>query len=119
MICVKINLPYSFKIHSKEVKSMQKTVKMYKKGVAFENTGGKSCEIKDGGHEMAAMVLMIINFKCINIIYYHNIIAAILWLPPLISQPFHQGFLKATPILYSLAVFAWIIISTVQQIDYS
>ena len=71
MICVNTNLKasiwvalgYIFKIHNKDVKSMQKTVKLYKKGVAFENTGGKSCEIKDGGHEMAAMVLMIINFK--------------------------------------------------------
>ena len=60
------------------------------KGVAFKR-------IKSGGHEMAAMMLMIINFinalllKFITIIH---IIAAISWPPPLISQLFHPGFLK-------------------------
>ena len=40
-----------------------KTAKLYKKGVAFKGLGEKSCEIKGGGHEMAAMVLMIMHFN--------------------------------------------------------
>jgi len=52
--------------------------------VAFKSLGQKSCGIKGGSQEMAAMILMLI---CINI----N--AAISWPPPLISQLFlTQGF---------------------------
>ena len=35
-----------------------KTAKLYKKGAAFKK---KSCEIKGGSHEKAAMILMIIS----------------------------------------------------------
>ena len=52
---------------------------------------------------MAAIILRIINKAIVKI----NIIVK--WLPPLISQHFHPGFLKAT-FLYSLAVFAWILL---------
>ena len=51
-----------------------------KKGVAFKSLDEKSCEIKGGGQQMAAMMLIVINFnngcallKFISI----NIIAAI------------------------------------------
>ena len=88
----------------KEVKSMQKkTAKLYKKGAA-KSLSVKSCEIKGGGHEMAAMLLMIRNFNNAQRLLLIHIIAAISWPPPLISQPFHPGFLKAAPFLYSLAV---------------
>jgi len=44
-------------------------------------------EIKGGGHEMAAMMLMLVTFNndC-GIIVKINVIAAISWPPPLISQ---------------------------------
>ena len=66
-----------------------------KKGADLKSLGEKSCEIKGGSQQMAAMMLMLIKFnngcallKFISI----NIIAAICWLPPLISQLFHQAF---------------------------
>ena len=37
-----------------------------------------------------------------------NIIAAISWLPPLISQLFSPRLFKAAPFFHSLAVFVWI-----------
>ena len=48
---------------------------------------------------MAAMMLMIImyNKAIVKIIIIIIIIAVILWQPPLISQLFHPGFLKAAP----------------------
>ena len=64
------------------------------KVAAFKNLDEKSCEIKGGGHETAAMLWMIINFNKFIII---NIIATISWPPPLISQPFHPGYFKAAP----------------------
>ena len=57
---------------------------------------------------MAAMMLMLLNFNngCIRSI---NIIAAISWPPPLISELFSPRlFLKATLFCYSLAIFEWI-----------
>ena len=48
---------------------------------------------------MAAMMLMLINFKIILKINNINIIAAILWPPPLILQLFHPGFLKPHHVL--------------------
>ena len=61
---------------------------------------------------MAAMMLMLkkINkwlcalLKFISI----NIIAAISWPPPLISQLFSPKFFEAAPFFHSLAVFVWI-----------
>ena len=54
---------------------------------------------------MAAMMLMLINFiKVFSI----NIIAAISWPPPLISQLFSPRLLRAALFFYSLAVFEWI-----------
>ena len=71
-----------------------------KKGVALISLSEKSCEIEGGGQQMAAMMLMLINFingcallKFISI----NIIAAICWPPPLISQLFPTRLLKAAP----------------------
>ena len=34
-----------------------------KNGAALKSLGEKSCEIKGGGQEMAAMMLMLINFN--------------------------------------------------------
>ena len=34
-----------------------------KNGAALKSLGEKSCEIKDGGQEMAAMMLMLKNFN--------------------------------------------------------
>ena len=57
---------------------------------------------------MAAMMLILINFnkaqpllKFISL----NIIAAISWPPPLISQLFSPRIFKATPFFHSLSVF--------------
>jgi len=47
-------------------------------------------EIKGSNQKMNAMMLMLINFNDVII----NIIAAISWLPPLISQLFHPSFLR-------------------------
>ena len=60
---------------------------------------------------MAAMMLTIKNFNngCVHLKFISiNIIAAISWQPPLISQLFHPGFFKAAPFFHSLAVFVWI-----------
>ena len=59
-----------------------------KKGAALKSLCEKSCEIKGGDQQMAAMIL---NFISINII------AAICWPPPLISQLFSHRFFKAAP----------------------
>ena len=64
----------------KEVKSMQKQPGC-EKMLQPSKSWVKICEIKGGGQEMAAMMLMLINFNS-------SIIAAISWLPPLISQHF-------------------------------
>ena len=39
-----------------------KTAKLEKNGVALKSLSEKSCEIKGGGQEMAAMMLMLIKF---------------------------------------------------------
>ena len=61
---------------------------------------------------MAAMMLMLINFNNAHSHYLNffsiNIIAAISWLPPLISQLFSPRLYKAAPFFHSLAVFVWI-----------
>ena len=40
-----------------------KTAKLSKRSAAFKSLGEKSCEIKGGGQEMAAMMSMLINFN--------------------------------------------------------
>ena len=45
----------------KDVKSTQKSQAM-KNGAALNSLGEKSCEIKGGGQEMAAMMLILKNF---------------------------------------------------------
>ena len=40
-----------------------KTAKLWKNGVALKSLSEKRCEIKGGGQEMAAMMLMLINFN--------------------------------------------------------
>ena len=65
-----------------------------KKGAVLKSLGEKSCEIKGGGQQMAAMMLILITLlKFISI----NIIAAICWPPPLISQLFSPRLFKAAP----------------------
>ena len=69
MICVKANLKgqfmvgfgYKFKLQ-KEVKSMQKQPSCIKRVQPSNSLDGKGCEIKGGGHKMAAMMLIILNF---------------------------------------------------------
>ena len=80
-----------------------------KNGVALKSLGEKCCEIKGGGQEMAAMMLMLINFNMCALLKFIsiNIIAAISWPPPLISH-FSPGLFKAAPFFHSLAVFVWI-----------
>ena len=81
-----------------------------KNGAALKSLGEKSSEIKGGGQELAAMMLILINFNngcvCIGKIY---IIAAISWPPPLISQLFSPRCFKAVPFFHSFAVFVWLI----------
>ena len=58
---------------------------------------------------MAAMMLMLINFNIAHTaIVKIYIIAAISWLPPLISQLFSPRLFKAAPFFHSLTVFVWI-----------
>ena len=45
-----------FEVYPKRSEIHTKTVKLYKKGAAFKSPGDKSCEIKGGGHEIAAMM---------------------------------------------------------------
>ena len=78
--------------------STQKQPSCIKRVWPSKSLGEKNCAIKYGGHEMAAMIWMIIMALCINKIYYHHhLIAAISWPPPLISQKFSPVFLKAAP----------------------
>jgi len=51
----------------KEVKSSQTQPGCKKSGVAFRSLGKKSCKIKGGGHEMTAMMLMLINFLIMTV----------------------------------------------------
>ena len=71
--------------------------------MAFKSLDEKSCEIKGGGHEMAAMMLMIIMHKTINII------AAISW-PPFFFDftTFFTKHFEGCTLSYSLVVIAWI-----------
>ena len=57
------------------------------KVAAFKNLDEKSCEIKGGGHEMVAIMLMIINL-------FHNLFIQVILRPHLFIQ---------------LSCFAWII----------
>ena len=63
-----------------------------KNDAALKSQGEKSCEIKSGSQEMAAMMLMLVNFKqCTQPllkIFSINIILAISWAPLLILQLF-------------------------------
>ena len=86
--------------------------------MALKSLGEKSCEIKGGSQEMAAMMLMLKHFdngcgllKFISI----NIIAAISWPPPLIPQFFSPRLFKAAPFFHSLVVFVWIILHTISN----
>ena len=63
------------------------------KGAALKSLGEKSCVIKGGGQQMAAMVLMLTLHTSISI----NIITAICWPSPLISQLFSPRLFKAAP----------------------
>ena len=84
-----------------------------KKGAALKGLGEKSCEIKGGGQKMAAMMLMLKKFNngCVLLKFISiNIIVAISWSPPLISQLFSPRFFKAAPRFHSLAVFIWILL---------
>ena len=55
-------------------------------------------------HGMQEVVCKIALLKFISI----NIIAAISWPPPLISQLFSPRLFKVAPFFHSLAVFVWI-----------
>ena len=94
----------------KEVKSIQKQPSCKKNSAALKSLGEKSCKIKGGGQEMAAMMLMLISFnnwcallKLISI----NIIAAISWPPSLISQLFSPRLLRAALFFFT----AWLFLS--------
>ena len=54
---------------------MRKKAKLCKNSVAFKKPT-KSCKIKDGSHEMAAMILVIINLAMHKTIIKIDIIAA-------------------------------------------
>ena len=61
---------------------------------------------------MAAMMLMLKKWLCALLKFISiNIIAAISWPPPLISQFFSPRLFKAAPFFHSLAVFVWIVIT--------
>ena len=49
-----IDFGYIFKLQ-KEIPT--KTAQLYKNGCDLQKSWVKSCEIKDGGHEMAAMII--------------------------------------------------------------
>jgi len=92
------------------VKSSQKHPGCKKCGTAFKSLDEKSCEIKGGGHEMAAIMLILIKvlimtlcalIKFINI----NIIAAISWLPTLISQLFLPKLFKGCTTFLTARLF--------------
>ena len=74
--------------------------------MALKRLGGKCCEIKTGSQEMAAMMLMlIISVSALLKFISINIIAAISWLPVLISQLFPPRLFKAAPFFHSLTDF--------------
>ena len=76
--------------------------------MVLKSLGEKSCEIKGGGQEMSAMMLMLINFnnaQPLLKLFSIYITAAISWLPPLILQLFSPRIFKTAPFFYSLAVF--------------
>ena len=52
------------------IKSTKKQPSCKKKSAALKNLGEKSCEIKGGGQEMAAMMLMLINFNNAHTMHY-------------------------------------------------
>ena len=56
-----VGFGYIFKLQ-KEVKSLQKQPSCIKRVQPSKSLGEKSYEIKGGGHEMATMMWMIINF---------------------------------------------------------
>ena len=68
---------------------------------------------------MAAMTCMILNFNnsCINKIYHHHNHCSHFKATTLISKRFSPRPLKATPFLYSVAVFVWIISSSMQKFN--
>ena len=75
----------------KEVKYMQKQPSYIKRVQRSKSLGQKS-EIKGGGHEMAAIMLIINVIMSMHkaiLKFIIHIIAAISWPPPLISQLFH------------------------------
>ena len=83
-----VGFGYIFKIQ-KEVKFMHKQPSCIKKVRPSKSLGERSCEIKGGGHKIAAMMLMILTFtnaqrQLLKFIIIH-ITATISWPPPLIS----------------------------------
>ena len=63
--------PFGFFSNLEGIKSIHaKTAKLHKKGVAFKSLDEETCEIKGSGHEMAAMMLMIIMHTAIIKIDY-------------------------------------------------
>jgi len=80
----------------KEVKSTQnsQTVKKWC-SLKLKGLGEKSCKIKGGSQEIAAIMFM----------WRINTIAAIFCLPPLILQLFSPKLFKAAPLFHSLTVF--------------
>jgi len=68
--------------------------------------GEKSCETKGGSQEMAAMMLMLINFNNIASHYYSiSIIGAISWLPTFDFTTFFTQPFYCHTIFPSLAAF--------------
>ena len=57
-----ININTAFKM-SITIIMIHKNSQAVKNGVALKSLGEKSCKTKGGGQEMAAMMLMLINFN--------------------------------------------------------
>jgi len=70
-----------------------------KSGAAFKSLGEKICEIRGGGHKMAAMMLMLIKF----LIMILCALIKLSTLTPLQPQNFSPRLLKAAPLFNSLA----------------
>ena len=92
-LCAQVKLPSLFELNTTDVITKNlpcKNNQAIQIGCGLQKAWvRKSCEIKGGGHEMAAMMLMMINFNnALMKFIIINIIAVISWLPPLISQLF-------------------------------
>ena len=56
-------------LYSPVIDDSHKNSQAVKKGVALKSLGLKSCEIKGGDQQMAAIMLMLINFNTAHIHY--------------------------------------------------